>query len=186
MGIRERLLATCRELARVKGFYNMNMDELAQQAGVSKRTIYRYFRSKEEIIEASLDAFTAEMAWRIEEILEQDLPAPEMIAAVMKNLITHGQFIINPAVLNDLRVHYPHLWKKIDSFRLERARLAITRYMQQSNNPSLQDIDPRIITAIILASIQAVLNPDFILENGLTFEGTANQLSKFFMAIFSD
>lgn len=185
MGIRERILQACRELARVKGFYNMNMDELAQQAGVSKRTVYRYFRSKEEIIEASLDAFTAEMARKIETILEQDIPAPEMIAAIMNNLITHGQFILNPAVLNDLRIHYPQLWKKIDSFRLERARLAIARYMQQSNSPALQGIDPRIITAAILASIQAVLNPDFILENGLTFESTATQLSKFIMSSFS-
>ena len=103
--------AGSQELARVKGFYNMNMDELARQAGVSKRTIYRYFHSKEEIIEASLDAFTAEMARKIETILEKDLPAPEMIAAIMNNLITHGQFIINPAVLNDLRIHTP-LWKK--------------------------------------------------------------------------
>jgi len=185
VGISERILQACQELARVKGFYNMNMDELARQAGVSKRTIYRYFRSKEEIIEASLDAFTAEMARKIETILEKDLPAPEMIAAIMNNLITHGQFIINPAVLNDLRVHYPQLWKKIDSFRLEKARGAITRYTQQSNNPSLQEIDPRIITAVILASVQAVLNPDFILENNLTFENTATQLCKFLMAGFS-
>ena len=185
MDIRERILAACRELARVKGFYNMNMDELAQQAGVSKRTLYRYFRSKEEIIETSLDAFTSEMAQRIEKILAQDLPAPEMIAAVMKQLFTHGQFLINPVVLNDLRVHYPQLWKKIDSFRLERARLAIARYMQQSTNRDLHEIDPRIITAIILASIQAVLNPDFILENDLTFESTATQLSKFLTASFS-
>ena len=184
MGIRERILAACRGLARVKGFYNMNMDELALQAGVSKRTVYRYFRSKEEIIEASLDAFTAEMAQNIEKITVQDLPAPEMITAIMKNLITNGQFILNPLVLNDLRVHYPQLWKKIDAFRLERARFAIARYIQQSNNPALQEIDPRIITAVILASIQAVLNPDFILENGLTFESTAIQLSRFLMASF--
>ncbi|MFA7078929.1 MAG: TetR/AcrR family transcriptional regulator, partial [Syntrophomonas sp.] len=165
--------------------YNTNMDELARQAGVSKRTIYRYFRSKEEIIEASLDVFMAQMALEVEKILEQEEPAPEMIAAIMKQLFTRGQFIINPAGLNDLRVHYPQLWKKIDDFRLERARVAITRYMQQSKNPALREIDPRIVTAITLASIQAVINPDFILENGLTFESAATQLSKFLVASFS-
>jgi len=184
--ITERILQACRELARIKGFYNMNMDELAQQTGVSKRTIYRYFRSKEEIIEASLDAFMAEMAQNIGSTAEQDLPAPEMILAIIKNLITHGQFIINPLVLNDLRVHYPHLWRKIDSFRLERVRWLITKYMQQSNNSFLLETDPRIVTAITLASIQAVLNPEFVLANDLTFEGTAIQLSKFLMIIFSD
>lgn len=184
MGIRERILQACQELARIKGFYNINMDELAQQAGISKRTLYRYFRSKEEIIEASLDAFTTEMAEEAGKILEQDLPAAELIAAVMKLLFTRGQFVTNPAGLNDLRVHYPQLWKKIDSFRLEKARGAITRFMQQSQNPVLQEIDPRIITAVTLASIQTVLNPVFIFENDLSFESTANQLSKFLMASF--
>lgn len=185
MEIKDRILMACRELARVKGFYNMNMDELAQQTGVSKRTVYRYFRSKEEIIEATLDAFIAEMAWRMEETLAEDLAAPEMIAAIIGNLITHGQFLMSPIVLNDLRVHYPHLWNKINTFRLAKARSAINRYMQLSSNPALQEIDPRIVTAIILTSIQEILNPSFILDNGLTFENTAAQLSKFFMSVFA-
>ncbi|NLV21073.1 MAG: TetR/AcrR family transcriptional regulator [Syntrophomonadaceae bacterium] len=185
MGIRERILAACRELARVKGFYNMSMDELARQAGVSKRTVYRYFRSKEEVIEASLDDFMAQMALEVEKILKQEEPAPEMIAAVMKQLFTHGQFITNPVGLNDLRVHYPQLWAKIDAFRLEKARGTISVFIQQSKNQVLQETDPRIITAITLASIQAVINPDFIIENGLTFESTITQLSKFLMASFS-
>lgn len=185
MEIKDRILKACRELARIKGFYNMNMDELARQTGVSKRTIYRYFRSKEEIIEASLDAFMAEMAGRMEETMARDLSAPEMITAIIGNLVTHGQFLMSPIVLNDLRVHYPHLWNKINTFRLARARAAINRYMQLSSNPVLQEIDPRIVTAIILTSIQEILNPGFILDNGLTFESTAGQLSKFFMTVFA-
>lgn len=182
MDIRDRILIACRDLARTKGFYNLNMDELAKLAGVSKRTVYRYFRSKEEIIEATLDAFMAHMAHQIDQILTREDPAPEMIAAVMKELFAQGQFIFNPNGLNDLRVHYPHLWQKIDSFRMERARIAIAVYMQRSDNRVLQGIDPRIISTVILASLQAVLNPDFILENGLTFEATAIQLSKFLIA----
>lgn len=186
MEIKDRIILACLELARVKGFYNMSMDELAQQAGISKRTLYRYFRSKDEVIEASLDVFTADMAQKVAKITELDLPVPDMIEAMIKNLITHGQLVINPIVLNDLRVHYPQLWKKIDSFRLQRARLAITRFMKQSSNPILQEIDPRIVTAVILSSIQAVLNPDFILENDLSFASTATQLSKFLRLIFSN
>lgn len=185
MGIEERILQAGQDLARVKGFYNMNMDELAQQAGVSKRTVYRYFRSKEEIVEACLNTFAAEMAAEMDKTISQDIPAAEMIAAVMQNLINHGQFIINPLVLNDLRVHYPQLWKKLDAFRMEKASYAITRYIQQSDKPDLQGIDPLILTSIILASIQAVINPDFILDNGFSFEYTARQIGEFFTICFS-
>jgi hypothetical protein len=37
--------------------------------------------------------------------------------------------------------------------------------------------------AVILASIQAVLNPDFVLANNLTFEETARQLSKLLLSL---
>ncbi|MGI5911083.1 MAG: TetR/AcrR family transcriptional regulator [Syntrophomonadaceae bacterium] len=184
MKITERIIKASQELAQAKGFNNMKMDELAQQAGVSKRTIYRYFRSKEEVIEASLDTFMAEMDRQIENIMAQDLTASDVIKAVINNLIIYGQFIMNPMGLNDLRTYYPHLWKKIDAFRLERIRMVITKFIKQSHNALLHETDPRIVTAVILASIQAVVNPDFILENNLTFEETANQLSKLMMAFF--
>jgi len=185
MKIKERIIKASQDLAKAKGFYNMKMDELAQQAGVSKRTIYRYFRSKEEVIEASLDTFIAEIDRQIENIMAQDLTASDVIKAVINKLIIYGQFIINPMALNDLRTYYPHLWKKIDTFRLERLRMVITKFIKQSHNTLLHETDPRIVTAVITASIQAVVNPDFILENDLTFEETVNQLSKLMVAILN-
>ncbi|MGE5396811.1 MAG: TetR/AcrR family transcriptional regulator, partial [Chitinophagales bacterium] len=69
MNIRDRILNACQELARIQGFYSMTMDELAERAGVSKRTLYRYFRSKEEVIEATLDQFMNEMATEADRLL---------------------------------------------------------------------------------------------------------------------
>lgn len=183
MDIRDRILLACRDLARQKGFYNLNMDELARQAGISKRTLYRYFRSKEEIIEATLDSFMHEMEGEVNIILAQKGTAQETVAAIMQKLIAKGQFVVNPSGLNDLRIHYPHLWQKIDAFRLERAQMAISYYMQLSNNQLLREIDPRIVTAVFLNSIQTILTPEFILDNNLTFEATIMQLSKLFMSI---
>ena len=42
----------------------------ARQAGISKRTIYRYFSSKDEIIESILDNFLLEMRTKVEELIK--------------------------------------------------------------------------------------------------------------------
>lgn len=55
MDIRERIIKACRDLAVEQGLRGFTMDELAQRAGLSKRTVYRYFDSKQAIIQASLD-----------------------------------------------------------------------------------------------------------------------------------
>ncbi|MDD3363830.1 MAG: TetR/AcrR family transcriptional regulator [Syntrophomonas sp.] len=183
MDIKERIIVACRDLSRAQGFHNVNMEELAVRAGVSKRTLYRYFPGKEAVIEATLDAFMAEVAGEVERILQSEKEPARILSGLLQYLFIHGQFVINPQSFNDLKQHYPHLWQKIDQFRLNRVRAVLT-FINNNEGVLSQEIDPRIITAVILASIQAVLNPDFVLTNNLTFEETARQLSKLLMSAF--
>lgn len=184
MDIKERILLACRELSRSGGFYNINMDELASRAGVSKRTVYRYFRSKEEIIEATLDAFMAEAGVEIDRLLADKTDPALFVTNMFQYLSVNGQFIISPVGLEDLRKHYPFLWKKIDDFRTKRVENIIQMLITSCKNPIIMEIDQRIISAVIIASIHSVLTPDFILDNGLTFEQTATQLSKLLISAF--
>lgn len=158
----------------------MSMDQLAAQAGVSKRTVYRHFKSKEEIIETVIEKMLLWTEKRIKEIIS-DCPSPEIM---LKELLTHflevGRTLINPVVLDDLRRHYPHLWQRIDDFRMARAHMLVQTLITKSSKDGIRDIDSRIITRAVTASIQAVINPEFIINNGLTFEETVGQLLLFF------
>lgn len=53
---RERLLAAAAELTYPGGIEATGVDAIAQAAGVTKRTLYQHFRSKDELIAASLQA----------------------------------------------------------------------------------------------------------------------------------
>lgn len=182
MGIRERIILACRELSLTRGFYGVTMDELAAQAGVSKRTVYRYFASKDQIIEATLDEFMSAMERDILEIVNTEMNPANMLSALMKRLLESGRFVTGSPGLNDLQQRYPHLWKKIDEFRVGKLRHILEVIRQRSDSEIIRETDPRIMSAIILAVIQAVVNPDFILRNDLTFEDTLRQVSRFMMA----
>jgi AcrR family transcriptional regulator len=184
LDIKEKIILACREMSRLGGFFNINMDELALRAGVSKRTVYRYFRSKEEIIEAVLDAFMLETEAEIDRLLTIEMAPDVFITEILKYLSTNGQFIINPVGLDDLRKHYPYLWQKLDNFRTDRIRNIIKILITSIKNPIIMEIDQRIISAVILASIKSVMTPDFILDNGLTFEETAGQLGQLLISAF--
>jgi AcrR family transcriptional regulator len=158
------------------------MDELAAEAGVSKRTLYRYFRSKDEIIEAAIDKFMADMAAKVDDFVATHHKPDEIINHMVQILHQAGSTIINPLVLDDLRQHYPHYWKKIDDFRMTKAQNIIKSkfFLDEKNKDYIREIDPRIVTTAVLASVQAVANPEFIITNGLTFEDTIRQLMEFF------
>jgi AcrR family transcriptional regulator len=56
---REVILDACDRLMGRYGFRKMTVDHLAREAGISKRTVYLYFRSKEEIGLSSIDRVVA-------------------------------------------------------------------------------------------------------------------------------
>ncbi|MDD3023149.1 MAG: TetR/AcrR family transcriptional regulator [Syntrophomonadaceae bacterium] len=181
MKIEDRIIKSCTELAQTRGLRNFTMDELAARAGVSKRTVYRYYRSKEEIVEAVLDNFMTNAAAEGDRIMALELSPINLINQILNYLFINARFIVSEPGLNDLRQYYPHLWKKIEQFRSERIAILI-QLITRERQGLVNDIDPRIISAVTMASIQAVLNPDFILENGLSFQETAKQLIRFLMS----
>ncbi len=161
----------------------MTMDELAAESGMSKRTLYRYFRSKDEMIEAVLEKLMANIESIIEEFVSSHHKPDEIVAYMLRILHQIVQTFFHPLVLGDLQKHYPHYWKKIDTFRMKNVENIIKSklFLDEKNKGLIRDFDPRIVTAAITASFQAVANPDFIVANGLTAEDTLSQLMEFFL-----
>lgn len=179
MQIRQRIIAACQDITRIRGFRNFTMDELAAQAGVSKRTLYRRFRSKDEVVEATLHSFIKEIRQSVDELLQE--PNPVRIVNELLNLLMQkGQFMINPQSLYDIRYHYPNLWSQLEKIRQERIAQVM---MSLARNSHVSDLEAQILTAVITSSIQTVLSPGFILDHNITFEEAARQLSHIILAV---
>lgn len=53
---RDRILAAAAKLFRAEGIRAVSVDAIAEQAGLTKRTVYYHFRSKDDLIAAHLEA----------------------------------------------------------------------------------------------------------------------------------
>src|SRR5204863_3843880 len=58
---RAEIMRRSAELFESKGYYETSVGDIAEHVGVSKPTIYHYFSSKEEILFAIHDAWTAQL-----------------------------------------------------------------------------------------------------------------------------
>jgi len=65
--------ATMRVIAR-KGMSAATMQEIADEAGVAKGTIYLYFRDRDELVEKTFETAMALLGDQIDAALEKDLP----------------------------------------------------------------------------------------------------------------
>ncbi len=74
---RNRLLETVDDLVRERGSGDISMTDLANAAGMSPSNIYRFFESKEALMEAVAEKFFEKKIAIMEEVTASDLPVRE-------------------------------------------------------------------------------------------------------------
>lgn len=87
---RERILAATAEVLGNSGITKLSLSEVALQAGVSRPTLYRWFASKQDL----LDAFVVWERRRYEHAIAQvctDLPTSERLNAALRIIVEYQQ-----------------------------------------------------------------------------------------------
>lgn len=179
--MRERIIQAYMEMAARQGLDGMTMDQVAGRAGVSKRTVYRYFASKEALLIAAIEELKQKMRHKVGQLAGLGLSPEEMVAEILSTLVREGNFLINPQGLEDLRVRYPQVWQDVDQFRQERLQELFRHLVGQVDT----EVVPAIVSTIIVTSVREILNPEFLFANNLAFEETARQLSRLLLRMMT-
>mgnify|MGYP002624497574 CR=1 FL=1 len=70
---RQRLLEVADKLIHEKGFCNLNIEDITQEAGVAKGTFYVYFKHKEDIVIEICKCLFEETKLKLEKIKNSDI-----------------------------------------------------------------------------------------------------------------
>nr|WP_168515015.1 TetR/AcrR family transcriptional regulator [Streptomyces sp. S1D4-11]QIZ00433.1 TetR/AcrR family transcriptional regulator [Streptomyces sp. S1D4-11] len=90
---RERLLAAADELFYSEGVQSVGIDRIVQKAGVAKASLYNLFGSKEELVQAYLDARHADTRAQVERVLTRFRTPRERLLGVFD---AQGQLFTEP------------------------------------------------------------------------------------------
>ena len=173
------------------GFRSVTMDDLAEELGISKKTLYAYFPGKFDLLEAVLaDKFT-DVEATLKEVTRahpHDFPTTlrELFAGTQRELDE-----IKPPFVRDMRQKAPEVFKLVE----RRLAALMERYMGkffvdgQRLGMVRKDVPAKLIIEILLAMVQAIINPSkmeelemmpkegytgilkFVLEGALTPKG---------------
>jgi len=75
--------ATMRVIAR-RGMSSATMQEIAEEAGVAKGTIYLYFRDRDELVEKTFESSISELHRDVDSTLAGDAPFDEKLRAMLR------------------------------------------------------------------------------------------------------
>jgi AcrR family transcriptional regulator len=83
---RQFILSAADELFYAEGFHPVTVDAIAEKAGVTKKTLYYHFRSKDELIAAYLDERDRPTFKRYQKVAGEDGPIAERVDRIFDHL----------------------------------------------------------------------------------------------------
>jgi AcrR family transcriptional regulator len=162
MIITEKILAKAAELFVKSGIRAITMDDIAREAGVSKRTIYEHFRDKDDLLLACLNFIDASQSLEIEQITKNAANSVEMALSLLKNAMKNLK-AVNPLFFDDLRKYHYEVWKKTYVINNEKSIEKIHSLLEKGVNEGLlrADMDIDMVTRLLHAQFKILTDENY-------------------------
>jgi AcrR family transcriptional regulator len=159
---RKQIIDRSRTLFMARGVSALSMDDIASLQGISKKTLYRFFRNKDALLSASIEERIGEIAAEVARIgADPDLPfirrLKEIFRVVLRQIAELGENLIK-----DIYYNKPEIWERIDRFRRERIFGVVTRLLEEGMDKGLirNDIDGRMVPLLFVNAVSSVMTPE--------------------------
>ncbi len=162
---RDKIIKFAQQKFFSEGFYKTTMDEISRELQISKKTIYKFFPSKEKLVEEITDVMMDDAVCGVDLIIDS---GENVVMKFVRLLNQHMNNVsrFSSRWYKDLQLHTPHIWQKIDKLREEKIIRVARKLLEQGKKEKLIEHYPsEIIVASFIATFREVMNPDFILEN---------------------
>lgn len=146
-----------------EGFSDVSTEELCDIAKKSKATIYKYFKSKEEIVAHITNAKLEEISKFANLLSDEKLSYPDRYKSAVELVISAFEGI-SYKFLNDLKNDYPPLFNGIVNLKDFSITLLEGFYQAGITSGDFINLNPKLLAANDDVFFTAILETDF-LEN---------------------
>jgi AcrR family transcriptional regulator len=175
--ISELIKEKARKLFFSYGLKSVSMEDIAQQSGISKRTIYEFFDDKHAIVYAVvaelirshqqiLTTVQSTVHDAIEEVLKQD--------AALSMVFKH----VRPAFFYELENLFSDIWEEVEQHKRKICKAIIDNLRKgQGQGLYREDIDRKLISDLRLHQLVNVMKPELLTSFDLSVEQLAAQFT---------
>lgn len=152
---------------RSNSLANSNMDDIAAGLNKSKATIYKYFKSKEELIDALMTYKLGKISGFVFILQDNAIPFELRLEQSLKLLEEHIVDISNDFI-EDLKNHFPPVYAKIELL-IQLAVDELSKYYEEGMKKGIfNQLNAQMLSQIDFVFFRSLTDPDYLKENGLT------------------
>lgn len=180
--LKPQIIATVRELITVQGFATVTMDDVAAKMGISKKTLYTQFTSREEMLEAAVNETLAGWDAQFRAIAaDTQGNTLDRIARFME-LLSICYSLLSKQLATDLKRYLPHVWEKIVADRQNLIFSDMRSIIEQGISEGIFRKDIHLEMGLVVYSelVESVLSPLFLAKHTYS----AKELNSFVSMIF--
>lgn len=167
--VQGRIAEKAEELFLRFGVSKVTVDEISSELGMSKKTLYKYFDSKEALISAVMCTRRDRIKGGVYEIIKSDRDLIEKLSVLMTFI--GSQFAqATPNFLHDLRKTAPHVCGEMENDRNQHAMDAFKSLGREgiAKGYFRDDIDLDFLAVMYVTMMQGVMMSDIVARLPLT------------------
>lgn len=143
------------------GIKSVTMDDLANHLGISKKTIYKYFEDKNDLLNTMIKRtlnFEEKMCFKIQSHSDNALEALIQISRMVIERLNN----VNPAIFYDLQKHHNEAWQILEKHKWDFVLSAINANIKRGIEEKYyrDNLNVEIISRLYIATIDTIMNPE--------------------------
>jgi len=174
--LKERIINSVAKFINLYGVKRFTVDDIARDLGISKKTIYKYFRSKDELVS---EMFRASLEDNIKSTIEAVEKEATIVGKLNTALLSHHKYQIPLEILEGIQKFYPKEWERIEEqlkFKLRLVRDIICEGIEAGE--LRKDINIEVLSLILDKATRAILDYNFLVENDLNVNKALREIEK--------
>jgi TetR/AcrR family fatty acid metabolism transcriptional regulator len=168
---RDRIIKNASKLFAKKGFFKTTVDDIAQATGVAKGTVYLYFKNKQELYTATIDAHFSYVLNKVAEIETKKITATEKMKEIAVDFVEYVSTLKTsymPFSVENVNLIGKTL-KTMHSIvmpKINKMNEVISRIVEQGiKTGEFRDVEPRVAAFYFLSTIRAIFVSNYYISD---------------------
>lgn len=164
--MKDIILKTAAEKIQLYGLRKFTMDEIAEELKISKKTLYKYFSGKDEIIHNYFTEIIESDRLSTEETLRNAYSLVDKLNAI---IFSYHKFRLPKAVFDEAYKFYNKEWEEIQKLKDYKLKLINDILKEAVSDGSLKkDTNLQIVAVMLESTVNSIFSYEFLSENNMT------------------
>jgi AcrR family transcriptional regulator len=185
---KRRVILAARDRMFREGFSRLSIDQLVSDLGMSKKTFYKIFRSKDDMLSQIVDRTLEEVRLFFAEIAGSNRDFLEKLTAILTIAAEQIGRVEKP-LQEDLQKYRPDLWERIEDFRRQRLTQTLAPLIDQgiAEGYVRSDVNKRVFLFAYIGAIQNLITPQVLVQESFSAQDALRGIVRiFFQGILTD